>query len=115
VSALSGGACEDGVFQQFRFKTTAGAGGVGIGGAPGWVSGKVAFAGSHLVDPSCYELAQGHKWLWVQAGEVVVIPWCWEEAGPLCKEGLPHPIFQGGVDVIQQGLRKDGSGLRDQV
>jgi len=81
------------VFERLGLKTTAGARGVGIGGPPCWVGGQVAFSGSHLVDPSCNELAQAHKGPLVQGGEVVVIPWCREEAWPLCKEGLPDPFF----------------------
>jgi len=115
VSALSGGVWEDGVFERLRLKTTVGVGGVGIGGPPCWVSGEVAFSGSHLVDSSCYEVAQAHKGPRVQGGEVVVISWCWEEAWPLCKEGLPDPLFQGGVGVVHQGPRKGGGGRRDKV
>ena len=115
MSALSGGACEDGVLERLGLKTTAGAGGVGIRGPPCWVGGPVAFSGSHLVDPSCYEFTQAHKGPLVQSGEVVVLPWCREEAGPLCKEGLPDPLFRGGVGVVHQGLRKAGGGRGDKV
>jgi len=79
ASALSGGACENSVFERLRFKTAAGGGGVGVGGPPGWVGGQVTLAGSHLVDPPCYEHSQTHEGSWVQGGEVVVIPWCREE------------------------------------
>jgi len=103
------------VFVRLWLKTTTGAGGVGVWGPPGRVCGQVTFAGSHLVDPSCYELAQPHEGPWVQGGEVVVIPWRWEEAWPLCKEGLPDPLFQGGVGVINQGPREDGGGRGDKV
>jgi len=73
VCPLSGEACEDGVLERLGFKTTSGAGGVGIGGPRGWVGGQVAFAGSHLVDSACYELVQAHEGPWVQDGEVVVL------------------------------------------
>ena len=103
------------MFERLRLKTTAGAGGISIGGHPCRVGGQVAFAGSHLVYPSCYELAQAHKGLRVPGGEVVVIPWCREEVWPLRKEGLPDPLFQGGVGVVFQGKRKGGGGRRDKV
>jgi len=41
------------MFERLGFKTTAGAGGVGIGGPPRRVGGQVAFPGSDLVNPSC--------------------------------------------------------------
>jgi len=115
VSALSGGSCEDGVIERLRFVTAAVAGGIGIGGPPVWAGGQVTFAGSHLVDPPGYELAQTHEGSWVQGGEVVVIPGCREETGPLHKEGLPDPLLQGGVGVVHQGPRRDGRGQRDEV
>ena len=83
------------MFERLRFKTAAGAGGVGIGGPPGQVGGQVTFAGSQLVGSSRYELAQAHEGSWVQGGEVVVVPWCREEAWPFCKEGLPDSLLQG--------------------
>jgi len=49
------------VFERLRFKTAAGAGGIGIWGRPGRVGGQAIFAGSHLVDSSCYDLAQAHE------------------------------------------------------
>ena len=103
------------MFERLRFKTAAGAGGIGIGGPPGWVGGQVTFAGSHLVDPPGYEFSQTHEGSWVQGGEVVVIPWCREETGPLREEGLPDPLLEGGVGVIHQGARRDGRGRRDEV
>jgi len=103
------------VFERFRVKTTAEAGGIGIGGPPCGVGVQAAFTGSHLVDPSCYELAQSHKGPRPQGGKGVVIPWCREEAWPVCKEGLPDLIFQGGVGVIYQGPRRDGRGRGDEV
>jgi len=115
MSTLSGGACEDSVFERLRFKTTAGAGGIGIRGPPGRVGSQVGLAGSRLVDPPCYKLAQAHKGPRVHGGGVVVIPWCREEAWPLRKEGLPDSLFQGGVGVIHQGPRKDGRGWRDEM
>jgi len=103
------------VFEHRRFKSAAGAGGIRIGGPPGWVGGQVTFASSHLVDPPGYELAQAHEGSWVQGGEVVVIPWCREETGPLHEEGIPAPLLQGGVGVIHQGPRRDGRGRQDKV
>jgi len=103
------------MFERLWFKTTVGAGGIGIGGPPGRVCSQVTFAGSHLVDPSCYELTQSHEGPWVQGREVVVIPWSQEEAWPRCKEGFPDTPFQGGVGVVHQGPRKDGRGRRDKV
>ena len=115
MRALSGGPGEDSVFERFRLKTTAGAGGVGIGGPPSWVGGWVTFPGPHLVDSSCYELAQSHEGPRVQGGEVVVVSWCWEDKGPLLEEGLPDTLFQGGVGVVYQGPGKGGGGRRDEV
>ena len=83
------------MFERLRFKTAAGAGGMGIGGPLGRVGGQATFAGSHLVDSSRHELAQAHEVSRVQGGEVVVVPWCREETWPLCKEGLPDPLLQG--------------------
>ena len=102
MSVLSGGACEDSVLERLGFKTTSGAGGIGIGGPPGRVGGQVTFAGSHLVDSSCYEFAQANKGPWVQGGEVVVVTWCREVVWPLREEGLPDSFLQGGVCVIHQ-------------
>jgi len=96
------------VLERLGFKTTEGAGGGGIGGPPCRVCGQVAFPGSYLVDSSCYELAQAHEGPRVQGGEVVVIPWCREEAWPFSEEGLPDPPFKGGVGVVHQGTRKGG-------
>jgi len=48
AGALSGGACEDSVFEGLGLQTTAGAGGIGLGGPPGGVRHQVAFPGSHL-------------------------------------------------------------------
>jgi len=62
------------MFECFRLKTTTGAGGIGIGGPLCRVGGQVAFAGSYLVDSSCYELAQSHKGPRAQGREVVVVP-----------------------------------------
>jgi len=103
------------VFERLRFKTAAGVGGVSIGGPPGWVGGQVAFAGNHLVDPPGYELTQTHAGSWVQGGEVVVIPWCREETGPFCEEGLSKPLLQGGVAVIHHGSWRGVGGWRDEV
>jgi len=103
------------MFEHLRFKSAAGGGGIGIGGPPGRVGGQVTFAGSHLVDPPGYEFAQPHERSWIQAGEVLVIPWCREEARPLREKGLPDPLFQGGVGVIHQGLRGDGRSRRDEA
>jgi len=61
AGALSRGACEYGMFERLWFQTTAGAGGISLWGPPGEVLRQVAFPGFHLVDPSCYELAQAHK------------------------------------------------------
>ena len=96
------------MFERLRLKTTAGAGAIGFGGPPCQVGGQVAFAGSHLVEPSCSELAQAHKGPWVQGGEVVVVPWRREEAWPLRKKGLLDPRFQGGVSVVHQGPSRGG-------
>jgi len=79
----------------------------------GW--GQVTFAGSHRVDPACYEFAQTHEGSWVQGGEVMVIPWHREETGSLSEEGLPDPLPQCGVGVHPQGPRRDGRARRDQV
>jgi len=103
------------MFKRLRFKTAAGAGGIGIGGPPDRVGGQVTFAGSHLLDPAYDEFAQTHEGSWVQGGEMVVIPWCREEMGPLCEEGLPNPFLQGGLGVIHQGQRRDCRGQRDAV
>jgi len=103
------------VLERLGLKTTAEAGGVSIGGPPCRVGGQVAVSGSHLVNPSCNQLAQARKGPRVQRGEVVVIPWCREEAWPFCKEGLPDPFLQGGVGVVHQGPRKGRGGRRDQV
>jgi len=103
------------VFERLRFKTAAGAGGIGIGGPPGQVCGQVTFASSHLVDPPGYAFAQAHDGPWVQAGEVVVRPGRREEAGPLRENGLPDPLFQGGVGVVHQGPRGGGRGRREEV
>jgi len=103
------------VFERLRFKTRGGAGGIGIGGPPGGVGGQVTFAGSHLVGPPGYELAQSHKGSWIQGGEVVVISWCQEETGPFGEDGLPDPLLLGGVGVIHQGPRGDVRGRRDEV
>jgi len=103
------------VFERLRFKTAAGGGGIVIGGPPGRVGGQVTFAGSHRVDPACYEFAQTHEGSWVQGGEVMVIPWHREETGSLSKEGLPDPVPQCGVGVHPQGPRRDGRARRDEV
>jgi len=103
------------MFERLRFKTAAGAGAIDIGGPPDRVGGQVAFAGSHLVNPPGYEFAQTHEVSWVQGREVVVIPWCREETGPLCEEGLPNHFLQGGLGVIHQGQRRDCRGQRDAV
>jgi len=115
MSALPGRACEDSVFNGLWFKTAAGAGGMGIGGPSCWVGGQVTFAGSLLVDPSSYELAQTHEGPWTQGGEVVVIPWSWEETGPVHREGLSDCLLQVGVGVVHQGPRGDCRGWRDEV
>ena len=44
------------MFESLRLKTTAGAGGVGIGGPSRPVGGLVALPGSHLMHPSGYKL-----------------------------------------------------------
>ena len=88
------------MFESLRFQTAAGAGGIGIGGPPGRVAGQVTFASSHLVDPPGYAFAQAHEGTWVQAGEVVVRRARREEAAPLRENGLPDPLFQGGVGVV---------------
>jgi len=83
------------MLERLRSQTTARAGGVCIGGPPGGVGGQVTFASSHLTDPACYENVQTPEGLRAQGGGVVVVPWCWEEPGPLLEEGLPHLFLQG--------------------
>jgi len=61
VGGLSREACEYGVFERLWFQTAAGAGGISLWGPAGGVRRQVAFPGSHLVNPSCHELAQAHK------------------------------------------------------
>jgi len=72
-AVMSRGAGEDGVFEGFGLQATAGAGGVGIGGAPGRVGGQVTLTGSHLVNSPGDKLAQSHKRLWLQCGRVLVV------------------------------------------
>jgi len=79
------------------------------------LGGQVTFSSSHLVDPPGQELVHTHEGSGVQGGEVVVVPSCREETGPLCKEGLSDPLLQGGVDVIHPGPRGHGRGRRDEV
>jgi len=45
------------MLEGFGFQAAAGAGGVGIGGPPGWVGSQVTLSGSHLVDSHGHELA----------------------------------------------------------
>ena len=64
------------------------------------MGGQVAFTGSHLMDPSGYELIQAHKGSRVQGGRVVVVSWPQERSRPLLEEGFPHPFLQGGIGGI---------------
>ena len=56
------------MFERLGLKTTAGAGGVGVGGPPGGMGGQVAFPGSHLMNSSGLQLAQSHEGARVRAG-----------------------------------------------
>jgi len=107
-AVMSQGAGEDGVLEGFGLHATAGAGGVGIGGPPGWVGGQVTLTGSHLVHSSGNELAKSHKRPWQQCRKVQVVPWGREKGGPIRKECLSHPLLQGGVGVVHQGLGREG-------
>jgi len=79
------------VFERLGLKTTAGAGGVGIGGPPGRLGGQLTFPGCDLMNPTGHELAQTHEGAGARGGAVVVVPWRREEKRPLLDEGLPHP------------------------
>jgi len=73
VGALSRGACEDCMFERFWFQATAGGGGIGLGHPPGGVCRLVALPSSHLMYPSCYELAQAYKGARAQGWGVAVV------------------------------------------
>jgi len=92
------------MLEGFRFQAATGAGGVGIGGPPGWVGGQVTLPGSHLVDSPGHELAQVHERPRVQCGRVQVVPRGWEKGGPLLEECLSCSFLQGGVGAVHEGL-----------
>ena len=96
--------------EGFQLQTEVGAGGIGIGGPPGWVGGQVAPPSSHLIDSPGDELAQSHEGPRSQGGSVVLVPWGWEEAGPLVQEGFSHPLLEGGIGIFHQRLRREGGG-----
>jgi len=104
------------MLEGFRFQAAAGAGGIRVGGPPGWVGGQVALPGSHLVDSPSNELTQAHERPWVYRGRVQVVPRGWEKGGPLREECLSYPLLQGGVGAVHQGLgREDGGGGAHEV
>jgi len=73
AGALSRGACEDSVFEGFRFQTATGAGAIGLWGPPGRVRCQVPFPGSHLVDSPSHEIPQAHEGARVKGWEVVFV------------------------------------------
>jgi len=74
------------MLEGFRHQAATGAGGIGVGGPPGWMGGQITFAGSHLVDSARNEGAQAHKRPQRQRGRVQVVPWGREKGGPLSEE-----------------------------
>jgi len=97
---LSLGAGEDSVLEGFWFQATTRAGGLCVQAPPGWVSGKLTFPRSHLMNSPCKDFAHTHKGGWILGGGVVVVPWRWEAASAFIKEGLSYPFVQGGVRVV---------------
>jgi len=69
ASALSAGAGADGMFERFWFKTTAGAGGLGLGGPPGGVGGQVPFLALIGYIRAAMNLLKPIKGRWFAVGE----------------------------------------------
>jgi len=67
------------------------------------------------VDSHSEELAQAHERPRGQGGRVQVVPRSREKAGPLSEECLSYPLLQGGIDVVHQGLGREGGGRADPV
>jgi len=103
------------VLEGFWLQAAAAAGGIGIGGPPGWVGGQVTLSGSHLVDSPGHELAQAHERPRLQCGRVQVVPRGREKGGPLREERLSYPSLQGGVSAVHQGLGWEDGGRARQV
>jgi len=103
------------VLEGFRLLAATGAGGVGIGGSPGWLGSQITLSGSHLMDSPGDQLAQAHQGPWGQGRKVEVVPWGREQAGPLREECLPYPLLQGGIGGVHQGLGRECEGRADKV
>jgi len=46
---------------------------------------------------------------------VRVVPQSREKGGPLREECLSHPLLQGGIGVLHQGLGQEGGGRADKL
>jgi len=95
---------------------------VGIGVAPRGMGHEIAFSRTHLVDPTCNELAQAHEGMGARRGLKGVV-WGGWGVRPVGKEVLFSPQFEAriGGDQLRDGgqvvsqMEGDGWQCRDAV